>query len=223
MLHAFSDANHGSGDLLFQDYYRWYLDTLNHVRSIKDVVWIIKPHPSSCLYGEEGIAESTFYKSNSKNIYLCPSDMSTASVFNIATAVVTVRGTVAIEAACMGVPSVLAGEAPYAGFGYTHEPNTQEEYFQTLSNIRHLKKLTSDQINNAKKVLYLYNSMQESNSEVIPKFISVPGKSNDYYNKAWHEFFQKLVGKLSRSSFYQDSYYHKIIEFLEKMNRVIEL
>ncbi len=58
--HAFSDAPHGSSYTLYKDYYEWYLETLKLISNIKDVNWFIKPHPSSHLYGEDGVAKEIF-------------------------------------------------------------------------------------------------------------------------------------------------------------------
>ena len=67
MPHAFSDACHSSGPLLFRDYYQWTVKTIQYIKNIQDVCWIIKPHPSSFMYGEEDIEQYHHHM-----VLLCP-------------------------------------------------------------------------------------------------------------------------------------------------------
>lgn len=222
MPHAFSDAVHGAGPILFRDYYQWYVKTLDHIATIDNVLWIVKPHPSSYKYGEEGIAEAVFRKLNAKNVVLCPVDMTTASVFDTADAVVTVRGTIGIEAPCMGVPAVLAGDAPFGGYGFTHDPKTQEEYFQILSNIKGLKRLTEAQMTKARQALYWYHLSRFSKSTVIPGIKITPGQTKEAVEQLWDKIFRDLRINLKTKTFVEDPYYQKLENFLSGNDRVIE-
>ncbi|WP_031386695.1 capsular polysaccharide export protein, LipB/KpsS family [Desulfonatronum thiodismutans] len=222
MPHAFSDAPHGLGLILFRDYYQWYVKTLEHISTIDNILWIVKPHPSSYMYGEDGIAKSVLRKFLTKNVVLCPEDMTTASVFDTADAVVTVQGTIAIEAACMGVPAVLAGDAPFSGYGFTHDPKTREEYFHTLSNINSLKRLADDQMTKARQVLYWYHFNQRPKSQVLPDIKLMPGQTKVDVEHHWDTFFSKLSNSIKKTPFIEDSYYNKLDKFLSSSDSVIE-
>ncbi|MBK7627794.1 MAG: hypothetical protein IPJ16_11505 [Bacteroidales bacterium] len=155
--HVFSDAPQGLSDgMLFSDFYIWLKDTIDTIKDIKEINWIIKPHPSALLYNETGEVEQLVRACNSNNIYICPFDFSTASIITIAHAIVTAQGTVGLEYSCFGIPVILAGKPFYAGFGFTFEPFSKKDYFDTLKNISGLSRLTSNQIDTAK---YVYEGL----------------------------------------------------------------
>jgi hypothetical protein len=56
--HAFSDAPHINGKLIFKDYYTQFIETLNFIKKIENknnFLWIIKQHPGNFLYHEQEI------------------------------------------------------------------------------------------------------------------------------------------------------------------------
>ena len=55
--HAFTDAPHICGtSFIFRDYFEQFEETLKFINtnSSKNILWLIRPHPSSDLYGEKG-------------------------------------------------------------------------------------------------------------------------------------------------------------------------
>lgn len=153
--HIMTDAPQSLSDgTLFADYYKWMLETIKFVSKIYDVNWIIKPHPSSKTYGEVGEVAKMVkeYCSENSSVYVCPDDFSTKGVLSTAHSIVTVQGTVGLEYSCMGIPIVIAGKPYYSGFGFTIEPDSVEEYFNTLKNIRNIKPLDENKMHMARAV-----------------------------------------------------------------------
>jgi len=167
ICHAFTDSPHISSWQLYNDYYDWLIKTLQIVRDIDNVNWIIKPHPSSALYNEVGVVEQLISDSVHHNIFLTPDDFNQNSLIGCAHAILTVQGTVGIEFSCFGIPVILAGKPFYAGFGFTQEPRTIEEYGQLLKNIRSLEKLNIEQVEKAKLVYGVYNQCLLPPNEII--------------------------------------------------------
>jgi hypothetical protein len=165
--HVFSDAPHVSKKMIFRDYYDWLVETIEKVKNIDGVNWIVKPHPSAKLYGEEGIIANMVNKNRPDNLFLTPNDFSTASIKNLADVIVTCQGTVGLEFACFGIPVVLAGEAFYSNLGFTEEPADRESYFRQLENISTLKKLSPDQMDLAKKAFFLQEMIITSENKII--------------------------------------------------------
>jgi len=159
MLHAFNDYPHSHfGQMLFKDYYDWFVKTLDFAKTKPDINWIFKEHPTATLYPTHDISlPDHFIKSPSHIIFLdADSSFNSKSLLHLADAVVTVLGTAGIEfAASGGIPSILTGATSYSGFGFTVEPKTQREYFATLSNIENIDRLTKDQQDTARKC-FLY-------------------------------------------------------------------
>ncbi|MBK7547112.1 MAG: hypothetical protein IPI20_04455 [Rhodoferax sp.] len=54
VAHVFVDSPHLSPSMLHADYYRWLETTIDCCAKAHEMVWVVKPHPSSALYGEGG-------------------------------------------------------------------------------------------------------------------------------------------------------------------------
>ena len=221
MPHAFSDACLASGPFLFRDYYQWTIKTLQYIKNIQDVCWIIKPHPSSYLYGEEGFINDLLVDIlNGSNMFLCPTDLNTTSVFDVASTIITGRGTIAIEAAAFGINTIMAGEAPWSGYGICYEPKTQEEYFELLNKVPHYQGMNSKLQNKAKQLIHCYLINIHIKSKVIPELRIIPG---DLINDKWEEFFHELNKKLTVTSFKDDKFFQKLEKFIVNGNDSIHL
>ena len=91
---------------------------------------------------------------NSKNIRLAPSNITSKHLVEICDAVVTGRGTMALEFACFGKPALIAGPATYSGFGIVKESKNRNAYFKNLLNIKNQKNLSISKVILARKILY---------------------------------------------------------------------
>lgn len=155
LAHAFSDAPHVGGKLAFDDYYDWLRQTLGRLSMNRDVNVIVKPHPSSYMWGEKGAVEVLLEELGATNIHITPSDFSTLSIKSIADYVVTARGTAGLEYSGLGIPAVTCGEGYYSGFGIAHEHLDREAYFKALDDIVSLRPLPADVSRRARVLLYL--------------------------------------------------------------------
>lgn len=165
--HIFIDSPHTSSNMLYTDYYVWLKETLNIISEIKDVNWIIKPHPATSLYNEEGIIENLIDTLVCSNIRLTPNDFNTKSVVNCADAIITVHGTAGLEFSCFGIPVILAGKPFYSSFGFTIEPRTINDYIEILNNLSKINILTDLQIKKALEILYIWNTQFDWNNPII--------------------------------------------------------
>ena len=177
--HVFADGPHGSGKLLFDDYYDQLLFTIDKMKQNKDVLYILKSHPSSFLLNEEGFLEN-FYKENHiskyKNIKLCPKDIKTNAILSIVDTVITCSGTAGLElAALYGKRPLLAGGSHYSHLGFTLDCKTRSEYYRYLANPKLLPKLSNLDKINANKALYLIERVVMTNNmgNFFPKNIRV--------------------------------------------------
>ena len=152
MTHIFKDSPHLSSCMLHADYYRWLESTIDCCAGSPGISWVVKPHPSYVLYGEEGMVEALVVSSGAKNIHMCPKDLNTSSLSTCADVLLTVHGTAGLEYACLGIPTILAGTPFYSGFGFTQEPQTVEEYAIAVRNAASLPRLTEYQVSTALQV-----------------------------------------------------------------------
>ena len=124
-----------------------------------DILWLIKPHPSSNLYGENGIAESVLQKYKSKNIKLCPK-MNNINLINICDHAITCTGRIALEFACNGKKSIMGGINEISKFNIFENSKNKDQYFNKIKNISNLKTLNKKQKLNAKKNLYYLDNFK---------------------------------------------------------------
>ena len=156
MAHTFTDAVFNYGVSFYKDYYDWLERTLKIAREITDVNFILKPHPTRAAYHEDKDSiEMMYERLKADHIFLLPDDVSAESIKNIADAVITIGGNAGAEFACLGVPAIITGNPYYKGFGFTLEPRTEKDYIACLQKLSKIKRLTDEQIKNAKKVFYL--------------------------------------------------------------------
>lgn len=164
MAHVFNDTPHSSDWSLFRDYYLWIRETIRLARGIRDVVWVVKPHPSGWLMHDNSSLDRAV---GGGNVFMCPADLSGASIPAVASALVTVQGTAGIEFSCCGIPVVLAGSPFYAGHGFTIEPRTRAAYEDTLRRIAGVDPLSPDQIRTARRLFSAYLRCRREPSRII--------------------------------------------------------
>ena len=89
----------------------------------------------------------------------------TASVKNLAKAVVTAAGTISLECASYGIPAVVCAKHFYSGYDIVFESDSREQY-DYLRRIEQLERLNVEKINRAKKLFYLlFGVMHKKYSE----------------------------------------------------------
>ena len=159
MLHVFNDHPHShfSTPMYFRDYFDWFEKTLEIAKTIRSVNWIFKEHPAAGLYTTRDVdLDKIFARLDIPHIRFLNrnADFNALSMHRIADTIVTCLGTPGLEYATLGIPCILAGEAPYSGFGFTVEPGSLAEYAQCLRTIGELPRLTAEQTKAAKIVMF---------------------------------------------------------------------
>ena len=154
--HAFSDAYHVEGSALFLDYYEQLRETLIFIKKkkIQHILWVVRPHPTSSYYNEQGIVKRLVNEINDQRIVICPKNISTREILNLSDAVITSRGTIGMEAASCGKFVINEGSSIYSGLGFSLDPKNKKEYFNSIKNIINIKKLKKQDIFIAKCALY---------------------------------------------------------------------
>jgi len=157
--HVHWDAVIFTEPMLFPSPREWLESSIERMRSVLDVDWVIKFHPAERLTKtRQGLWEDlkTQFRDLPPNITLLPPD-SPISTYDLLAAVdggITIRGTVGLELAQAGKPVILAGSAHYGGKGFTYDPGTQEEYFNLLDTASSIKSLDEEHRTAAKKYAY---------------------------------------------------------------------
>lgn len=210
MAHTFTDAVFNFGRYYFKDYYDWVEQTLKLARDIKDVNWVLKPHPSRDVYNEsDDSIEDLFQKYKSDNMCILADDVSAESIKNIADVVVTIAGNAGAEFACLGIPAVIVGDAFYKGYGFTMEPASFDEYKKTLESLGNIKKLDKDAVDAAKKLFYVRNANIENPAKFTDEFAML-------INSTYKEMENTIAKQYFKSNNGTDVFNDKMITVLSE-------
>jgi len=129
-LHDFYDSVHIYSWILFHDFWEWVCFTIDTLEAAGRDFWI-KPHPNQGMESDAEIArlrrkfpQAKFLSPDITNRQLVDAGMACA---------ITVYGSVAIEMAFLGVPSIGSGDSPHASFAAFCVARTREAYARLLA------------------------------------------------------------------------------------------
>lgn len=203
--HAFSDANHVDGKLIYRDYFQNFVETLKIIKNNKENLWIIKPHPSSYIWEEEGLVEKYVTKIKQNNLVICPNNISTKLILKVADKIVTSRGTIGLESACMGKKAIITGSSPYSHLGLSFNPRNKGLYKKLLKSTKREKKLSNYKIILAKKYLYWF-----AKDRVYDNLNFIPSDRNK------KDSFMKNLIKLQKTP----RFMHKVSSYIKYLNKL---
>ena len=163
--HILWDSTFFFGADLFPSYEDWLVETVAAACRNHHVNWVIKIHPANVVQSARGgyQEEPTELRAIHQRIGKLPphvavirpeSDLNTFSLFEVTDYCLTVRGTIGIEAASLGIPVLTAGTGRYDHKGFTIDSETREEYLERLARIQDLPPLTPSQRELAERFAY---------------------------------------------------------------------
>tara|TARA_B110000305_G_scaffold238660_1_gene304599 strand:+ start:100 stop:1374 length:1275 start_codon:yes stop_codon:yes gene_type:complete len=216
-LNCFSDAPRSfskSGIFLFQDYYDFFVKSIEAISKLdRKNIWLIKPHPASLIYNEGGIIEELLEKYSLENVFMCPENINNKNYFNIIDNLITSRSSMALEYACFGGKPIICGSTAYTGLGFTHEPQSINEYYNVLKNLNLNNKLNDEEKNNARATLYILDHLKNEHLEksiILPSRQLLESIDRRLFND---EYFKKIKITLNERkihSFFDDPYYKSL-------------
>jgi hypothetical protein len=195
--HVLTDSPHLCNWAIYHDYFQWFVETLDIIKDIEEINWIIRLHPDRVHYQETGERDLcqialTEMVGQYKHVFDMPASIASSSLFKIVTAVVTADGTAGYEYPAMGIPCIIAGESRYSGNGFTIEPKNADEYRNELINVARLEPLSAVEINRALFFCYIFyfHSRQDS-----PFLTNVPMGSWVEYDegRVWRELEESMA------------------------------
>jgi hypothetical protein len=137
------DFPHTFGMQHFTDFLDWIRFTVAEVAGHTQVTWLLKPHPCDPWYGSLRLADVV--GSLPPHVRLCDEATDSATVQLASDAIVTVHGTIGIEAAARGLPVVCADRSYYSDWGFTHVAKSRDDYAALLAAIHTLPAPTDEQ------------------------------------------------------------------------------
>lgn len=146
--HVMTDNIFNSEWSIYGSPLHWYTETLKIIKNIKNVNWIIKPHPSEISYRTKITARIIYNKiiGKSENITILNNIDHINKLHEFISSVITCHGSAGFEYTTLGIPVVTGSDSKYSNFNFTISPRTKKKYLRTLNNIKNLKKTNKKQI-----------------------------------------------------------------------------
>ena len=159
LAHELSDGNMLNSWNLFNNDLIWLEETIKKIKKIKNVNWIIKPHPSEDVYGNKVKTHNVYEElaKNCENIKLFPNSHDVENFNKFISVAITSHGSAGYEYPLKSIPTIICGEAFYSGFGFNIEPKNKSEYFNILKKVDKIKKLDNNIINKCLAFHYLHD------------------------------------------------------------------
>lgn len=139
----------------------WLMQTVKYFASRKDLQLLIRVHPAElkCWQKSRQFAEDEIRKVFPElpdNIFIIPpqSTINTYKAMMACDSVLIYATTAGLELACMGIPSIISGEAWMRGKNIGVDVNSQEHYFQELDKLPMGSRMSEEAVSNAKKYAY---------------------------------------------------------------------
>lgn len=141
----------------------WLAQTVRHFASRRDVQVVVRVHPGELLgagHTSEDIVHGAL-PAVPPHVLLVPPDskINTYDLVELADLGLVYTTTVGLEMAMAGVPVVVAGQTHYRGKGFTYDPATLPDYFDTLDRLLarpDARRLSSEQVETAWHYAYRY-------------------------------------------------------------------
>jgi hypothetical protein len=115
----------------FRDFLEWLQVTLTKAQATTSVNWLFKAHPIDDWYG--GLTLKHLMPTGlATNVGLVPDDWNGVAIAHSVDALITYRGTAAIEYASLGKPVLVSDHAWYGDAGFAVIPKSRDEYIDAL-------------------------------------------------------------------------------------------
>tara|TARA_B100000963_G_scaffold323059_1_gene307586 strand:+ start:1084 stop:2730 length:1647 start_codon:yes stop_codon:yes gene_type:complete len=211
--HLFVDGNFSEGRRLYKDNLTWLRATLEIIKDFNHVNWIVKPHPLEHEYPNAStttVQEVLRYKKYN-HIRLFDDRLSNRELSKNIISTVSSHGTVSLEYACLGIPSIVCGKTKYTKLGFLNDAKTTSQYKKMLKNINKLKRLNKKQISKAKVWVYIGGKLVLVDNEIIPNNVTNQSKL-PYYSKKdfWLEAIKKQKKFDFKKSFFKKMFFEQL-------------
>ena len=207
-LNHYIDRNFHNGPRVnFKDNYTWTDFILKLIPKIKNINWIIKPHPTEFFYNSKKNHKKVIENlvNNFKNIKLFPTNYKSSSLLKIADVALTSHGTAGIEYPAFKIRSIFADNSSYSNLKFMKMQKTKKQLINSLKNLNTNKKLNSEYIDKCRVFLVLQKNLILSKCLLIPKHIISRNINEDLFwtncknclknFKIENDIFFKMLGK----------------------------
>lgn len=134
--HVWYDFPHTFAMSNFTDFLDWMEATIARCRELDGAVWLLKPHPTENWYG--GFRLANVATNLPPHIRLLPPETDSETAMLAADAIVTVHGTIGLEAVAAGVPVLLADRSYFSDWNVATVARDRADYLRLLGEVDRL-------------------------------------------------------------------------------------
>lgn len=131
--HVWFDFPHTFGMCHFTDFKDWMVCTIDVAQRSPQYRWLLKPHPTERWYGGFRLQELATNLPDHIRLLEIETDAQTA--LHASDAVVTIHGTIALEAAALGLPVIAGDRSYFSSWGFVEEATSRGDYEWRLTTI----------------------------------------------------------------------------------------
>jgi hypothetical protein len=210
--HNIYDGVFEKREYLFIDNYIWLIETLKLLCQNKNINILVKEHPTE-HFGSK-VHDKTknvvnHYKKDNSNIEMFPDNLHPKTIMKSAHCLFTGWGSAGLEYSTIGIPTIIAADAPYYRVGFAYESRNVLEYEKLIKNIHLIQKLNNEQIKKACVFAYVFNVL----TKVKTSLNSYCNRLNDTNEP---EYWQRLSNNLVNYNFDQCIFHQMLKKMLKK-------
>ncbi len=159
------DASFSWGEDLFADYQTWLVETVRAACDNPGVNWVVRVHPvnmgksARVKDGTDSIEIAAIRQQLGllpSHVVLVPPDsgVSTIALFGVMDYCLTVRGTVGLEAASLGIEVLTGGTGRYDRRGFTIDSDSTQQYLDRVRRIQDIPPMSAARRELAERFAY---------------------------------------------------------------------
>ncbi len=160
---------------LYKDNYSWSINTLDIIKKVNNVNWLIRQHPNESRYKTRINFNKIILdiEKNFSHIRSVPEDLNPTSIKTITDFAVTSHGSVGVEYPSFGKQCIVGENSYYTDVGFNVCPKNKEHYKKILSSIKNLKKIKTIDVEKAKIVLFIFLILARVKNTLIPEHLPI--------------------------------------------------
>jgi hypothetical protein len=170
------DANFAHGRKnLYPDNCSWILNTFEIIKSLKNVNWLIRPHPNEYRYSSKINLNKIISELESKNpnIKLAPTNLNPVSIVKFTDIALTSHGSVGIEYPTQGKNCIVSEKSYYTHCNINIIPKNIKSYKKILHNAHKIKKISQSKIVRAKLYFFIFLNLAKVNNTFLPEHLPI--------------------------------------------------
>jgi hypothetical protein len=158
---------------LYKDNFSWSINTLNIIKKVKNVNWLIRQHPNEARYKTKINFNSIINELEKEFIHIksVPENLNPTSIKMITDVAVTSHGSVGVEYPSFGKQCIVGENSYYTHGGFNICPKNVTEYEKILKKISYLKKIDKTKQDKAKIALFIFLIFARVKNKLIPEHL----------------------------------------------------